>query len=305
MTVGDSGNIFVLIHKGLPKLSARNMPRRPNASNRLAESAAKMIRARLGRLKPRLGLVLGSGFHGVAAIVKPKASLDYTDMPGFPKTGVKGHSGRLIVGTVARAPIMIFSGRAHYYEGYNMEEITFPVRVMARLGVTDMVVTNAAGGINPRLRPGDFMLLRDHLNLMGVNPLRPSQPGGWDGEFLDLTQAYDADLSGLFKTAAKKAGITLKQGVYAAVSGPSYETPAEVKMYGKLGASAVGMSTVPEVVVARRCGLRVAGISLITNPAAGIGAAEVNHSEVLEIGNRAETMGQALVRQFCQLYAER
>lgn len=264
-----------------------------------------MIRGRLGRLKPTLGLVLGSGFHGVAAVVKPKASFDYVDMPGFPKTGVKGHSGRLIVGTVAKVPIMIFSGRAHFYEGYSMEEITFPIWVMSRLGLTDLVVTNAAGGIDSKLRPGDFMLLRDHLNLMGVNPLRPTQPGGWDGEFLDLTEAYDPGLAGLLKKSAKKIRLKLKQGIYAAVSGPTYETPAEVKMYGRLGASAVGMSTVPEVVVARQCGLRVAGVSLITNAAAGTGGTEVNHSEVLETGNLAESMGQALIREFCQLYADR
>lgn len=281
------------------------MPRRQNPNNRLAESAAKLIRGRLGRLRPTLGLVLGSGFHGVAAIVKPKASLDYADMPGFPKTGAKGHSGRLIVGTVADVPIMIFSGRAHFYEGYSMEEITFPVRVMARLGLTDLLVTNAAGGIDGKLRPGDFMLLRDHLNLMGVNPLRPLKPGGWDGEFLDLTQAYDPKLANLLQRSARKARLKLKAGVYAAVSGPTYETPAEVKMFGKLGASAVGMSTVPEVLVARQCGLRVAGISLITNAAAGTGGSEVNHSEVLETGQLAETSGQDLIREFCRLYAKR
>jgi len=273
-----------------------------NSGSRLA-AAAKLVRERLGRLRPRLAMILGSGFHGVTAILHPKASLAYSDMPHFPKTGVKGHSGRLLVGTIEDLPVMILSGRAHYYEGHGMEEITFPVRVMAQLGVRDLLVTNAAGGIDPKLRPGDFMLLRDHLNLMGANPLRPARVGDWDGSFLDLSRAYDPGLCRWMRNAARRAKVKLRSGVYAAVSGPSYETPAEIRMFGRLGASAVGMSTVPEVIVARHCGMRVAGLSLITNAAAGISKSEITHAEVLETGSEAETAAQTLIQEFCRDYA--
>jgi purine-nucleoside phosphorylase len=269
-----------------------------------ATTAATLIRERLGRLRPKLAMILGSGFHGVTAMVKPKACLAYTDMPHFPKTGVKGHSGQLIVGTVGDMPVMILSGRAHYYEGHGMEEITFPVRVMAELGVTDLLVTNAAGGIDRKFQAGDFMLLKDHLNLMGANPLRPVSVGDWDGTFLDLSQAYDAGLAKLMKRAGRAVGVKLREGVYAAVSGPSYETPAEIRMFDRLGANAVGMSTVPEVIMARQCGLRVAGVSLITNAAAGISDGIITHAEVLDTGKSAETAAQQLISRFCQLYAK-
>lgn len=249
-------------------------------------------------------MILGSGFHGVTATMKPKASLAYTDMPHFPKTGVKGHSGRLLVGTIGELPVLILSGRAHYYEGHGMEEITFPVRVMAELGVTDLLVTNAAGGIDRKLQPGDFMLLSDHINLMGANPLRPARVGDWDGSFLDMSQAYDPGLSKLMRRAARKSKVRIRSGVYAAVSGPSYETPAEITMFGRLGANAVGMSTVPEVIVARDCGLRVIGMSLITNAAAGITGEAITHAEVLDTGSEAEQAAQALIGEFCKNYAQ-
>ena len=270
-----------------------------------ATTAASLIRDRLGRLRPKLALILGSGFHGVTALVKPRACLAYTDMPHFPKTGVKGHSGQLIAGTIGDLPVMMLSGRAHYYEGHGMEEITFPVRVMAQLGVTDLIVTNAAGGIERGFRAGDFMLLKDHLNLMGANPLRPARGGEWDGRFLDLSAAYDAGLAKLLKRAGRSVGLKLRSGVYAAVSGPSYETPAEIRMFRRLGASAVGMSTVPEAIVARHCGLRLAGLSLITNAAAGITGEAITHAEVLDAGKCAETAAQKLILRFCQLYAEK
>ncbi len=249
-----------------------------------------------------MAIVLGSGFHGVAATVKAGASFDYTDMPCFPKTGVKGHSGRLIAGRIGRTEVLILSGRAHFYEGYSMAEITFPIRVLHGLGIEDLVVTNAAGGIDKRFRPGDFMLLKDHVNLMGANPLRPERAGEWDGSFLDLSTPYDPALAKLMKRAAKEVGLKLRNGVYAAVCGPTYETCAEVRMLGRIGATAVGMSTVPEVVVARHCGMRVAGLSLITNAAAGVGKGELSHTEVLETGHRAEESGRELIRKFCKLY---
>lgn len=268
------------------------------------DTAARLIRERLGRLRPRLGMILGSGFHGVAAVVKASASLDYTNMPCFPKTGVKGHSGRLIVGKIGQTEVLILSGRAHYYEGYSMAEITFPVRVLRELGISDLVVTNAAGGVDRKFKPGDFMLFKDHINLMGANPLRPNRAGEWDGTFLDLSAPYDPGLGKLMKRAGKATGMKLRSGVYAAVSGPTYETRSEVRMLAKLGASAVGMSTVPEVIVARRCGMRVAGLSLITNAAAGLTGSELSHAEVLETGNRSEESGRELIRNFCSLYGQ-
>ena len=266
------------------------------------DAAVELVKERLGPLRPRLGMILGSGFHGVAAIVKASASLDYTDMPCFPKTGVKGHSGRLIVGKVGETEILILSGRAHYYEGYSMAEITFPVRVIRELGIEDLVVTNAAGGVDRKFLPGDFMLFKDHVNLMGVNPLRPTRAEEWDGTFLDLSMPYDPGMAKMMMRAAKAMGLKLRSGVYAAVSGPTYETRSEVKMLAKLGATAVGMSTVPEVIVARQCGMRVAGLSLITNAAAGISEGALSHAEVLETGNQSEESGRELIRNFCNFY---
>jgi purine-nucleoside phosphorylase len=269
------------------------------------DAAVELVRSRLGRSRPALAIILGSGFHGVSALVRAKASFDYGDVPSFPRTGVKGHSGRLVVGTIGDLPVLLLSGRAHYYEGYSMREIGFPVRVLAKLGIRDLLVTNAAGGINRRFKVGDFMTLTDHINLMGANPLRPDRAGEWDGRFQDLSAVYDAELGALVKRAARAARVRLRSGVYLAVSGPSYETPAEIAAFGRLGADAVGMSTVPEVVTARHCGLRVAGLSLITNPAAGIGGGEITHTEVMETGQLAESAAQTLVAEFCRLYLTR
>lgn len=279
------------------RASRKRVSRKPDLG-----AAAKLVRSRLGRLRPRLGMVLGSGFHGVSSLMRVRASLDYADVPSFPRTGVKGHSGRLVVGTIGELPVLLLSGRAHFYEGYSMEEITFPVRVLAELGVTDLLVTNAAGGINRRFQVGDFMLLTDHVNLMGANPLRPERAGEWDRSFTDLSAAYDPGLAGLVKRAARAARVRLRSGVYLAVSGPSYETPAEITAFGRLGADAVGMSTVPEVVVARHCGMRVAGLSLITNPAAGVGDGVISHAEVMETGQLVELAAQQFIGNFCRLY---
>lgn len=277
---------------------------RIGSNRRQLSSAVAFVRGRLGGLRPKLAIILGSGFHGLSAEVKLKASISYSDIPGFLETGVKGHSGRLLVGKVSGLPVLILSGRAHFYEGHSLSEITFPVRVMARLGVTELVATNAAGGIDRKFRPGDFMLLKDHLNLMGATPLRPQEGEDWDGNFLDMSAAYDPGLAKMLKRAGRAVGVKMRQGVYAAVSGPNYETPAEVRMLGRLGAHAVGMSTVPEVIVARQCGLHVAGLSLITNAAAGITGEAISHTEVLARGKEAEASAGKLMSKFCQLYAE-
>ncbi|HVR85126.1 MAG TPA: purine-nucleoside phosphorylase [Planctomycetota bacterium] len=240
----------------------------------LVRRAADFLKRRLPAL-PQSALVLGSGL-GNLDLGPATAEIPYDRLPGFPRVQVAGHPGRLsLVGKTA-----ILRGRMHYYEGRSMEEVARPVRVLARLGVKRLVLTNAAGGISPRLQTGDLMLITDHLNLMGANPLR----GG--PHFVDLSSVYDVP---------KLAG--LKRGVYAAMAGPSYETPAEIRMLRRLGADAVGMSTVPEAIVARQEGLSVIGISLITNAAAGTGKGPVTHPEVLETAERSRSRMASLLRK--------
>jgi purine-nucleoside phosphorylase len=234
--------------------------------------------------------------------LRVEAEIAYTKLPGFPRPGVGGHQGRVVFGWYGEAPVCVLSGRAHYYEGHPMETVTFPVRVLAEFGVRDLLLTNAAGGINQRFRPGDFMCLADHINLMGANPLRGPLASGRE-RFVDLTRAYDARLTGILRRAAKKVKLKLHPGVYLAVSGPSYETPAEIRAFARLGADAVGMSTVPETMVARHCGLAVAGLSCITNLAAGRGNALLSHADVLAAGERVRGKAAALVEQFVKLYA--
>lgn len=260
--------------------------------------------ARFTRLRPSLGIVLGSGFGHAVERLKIEAEIPYDSLSGFPSPGVGGHSGKVLIGGHDGAPVWVLSGRAHYYEGHPMEVVTFPVRVLAELGVRDLLLTNAAGGINRRFRAGDFMCLRDHINLMGANPLRGEAVAGRE-RFVDLTRTYDEQLAGLMRRAAKNCGIRLHSGVYLAVSGPSYETPAEIRAFARLGADAVGMSTVPEALVARQCGLAVAGLSCITNLAAGRGNGLLSHADVLASGERVKRSAAALIEQFVKLYAAR
>ncbi len=265
----------------------------------LQTAVAKLKRAYT--MRPRLGLVLGSGFQEAAKAMQVAAEIQYREIPGFPPTGVSGHAGKLIAGELGGTPVLVLSGRAHYYEGHAMEVVTFAVRVLAQYGITDLLLTNAAGGVNPKFRPGDFMALTDHINFMGVNPLRGEPVAGLP-RFVDLTQTYDAGLMALVQRAAKASRIKLRQGVYLAVSGPTYETPAEVRAFARLGADAVGMSTVPEAIVARQCGVRVAAVSCITNLAAGLGRQPLSHEEVLETGERVKQTGAGLLREFARLY---
>jgi purine-nucleoside phosphorylase len=255
----------------------------------------------LSRLRPTLALVLGSGFNHVLHHLDVDARLAYSKIPGFQKTSVAGHEGELLVGKLGGTPVIVLSGRAHFYEGYTMEQVTFAVRTLAACGVKDLLLTNAAGGINRTFRAGDFMLLTDHINLMGANPLRGPAPPGLP-RFVDLSQAYDPALSALVAAAAKTTKTKLRQGVYLALSGPTYETPAEIKAFTQLGADAVGMSTVPETIVARQCGLRVAAISCITNLAAGISKSPLSHTEVLETGERVKDVGARLLKTFAVFY---
>jgi len=255
------------------------------------------------RLRPTLALVLGSGFQGVVGALRVERRLAYGQLPGFPQVSVAGHAGELLTGWLGGTPVLVLSGRAHYYEGHSLDTVTFGVRVLAALGITDVLLTNAAGGIRRGLRPGDFLALTDHINFMGVNPLRGAAAAG-PCRFVDLSAAYDRGLTGLLRRAARAAGLRLGQGVYLAVSGPSYETPAEVRAFARWGADAVGMSTVPEVIVARQCGLRVAALSCITNRAAGLAATPLSHSEVLAIAERVARRARRLLENFARLYGQ-
>ena len=230
------------------------------------------------------------------------AAIPQRDLVGFPQSTVPGHVGRVKIGEMGGTSVMIFCGRTHFYEGYSLKETTFPIRVMAEYGIQSVLFTNAAGGINARYRAGDFMLLNDHINLMGDNPLRGLVDKGRE-RFIDLTQTYDPKLSRQIRNAARATKIRLRHGVYCAVSGPSYETPAEIRAFATLGADAIGMSTVPEAIVARQCGLRVAAISCITNAAAGISKTPLSHKEVLETGRAASERAAKLIHRFAKLYA--
>lgn len=253
------------------------------------------------RLRPRLAIILGTGFDPVADQVELERAFPFRSLPGFPRPGVSGHSGQLLVGRLGRTPVLIQRGRVHYYEGIAMAQVTFPVRVLAAFGITDLLLTNAAGGINPRFRAGDFMILSDHINLMGINPLRGMHSRD-RLSFVDLSWAYDQSLRRLLRQAGRSAGLKLRSGVYLAVCGPSYETPAEIRAFRRLGADAVGMSTVPEVIMARHCGLRVAGLSCITNLAAGRTDTPLSHREVLATAAGARRSATRLLRHFAEKF---
>jgi purine-nucleoside phosphorylase len=263
------------------------------------------VAARLQKLcsmRPRLALVLGSGFHHVASQLRTSLEVPFSQLSGFPRPSVVGHTGQLILGHLSHTPVVVLDGRGHFYEGHAMEVVTFPIRVLAALGVRDLLLTNAAGGINRRFRPGDFMRVTDHLNFMGTNPLIGAALPGHP-RFVDLTQTYDLRLNKLLEAAAKRTKTALRSGVYLAVAGPSYETAAEIRAFGQLGADAIGMSTVPEAIVARQCNLSVAALSCITNLAAGKGKAPLAHAEVLAVGERVKHTAVALIKAFVELYA--
>jgi purine-nucleoside phosphorylase len=244
---------------------------------------------------PELFAVLGSGLGFVADALEDAVSVPFAEIPGFPGAAVEGHAGRVVAGYLEGRRVLVQAGRFHVYEGHAMEVVVLPVRIAAALGAPVFLVTNAAGGVNPAFGPGTLMLIEDHLNLMGRNPLVGPAPAG-EPRFPDMSEAYDAELRALVRRVAVEQGIALEGGVYAAVTGPSYETPAEVRMIGRLGGDAVGMSTVPEVIAARSAGMRVVGISLITNPGAGLSVGKLSHEEVLEAGQEAAPRFERLVR---------
>jgi purine-nucleoside phosphorylase len=257
-------------------------------------AAADAVTKRLGARRPRAAIVLGSGLGFLGEEVQDAVRIPYADIPGFPQPGVVGHKGELVVGTLDGVPVLVQSGRFHLYEGHSPATAALPVRVFAQLGVTTLVATNAAGGVRQNLRPPALMLITDHINLTGRNPLTGLALAG-EQRFPDMTEAYDAELRGLAKTAAREQGIALEEGVYCALLGPSYETPAEIRMLQRLGVDAVGMSTVPEVIAARARGVRCVGFSIITNAAAGLGA-PLDHTEVLEMGARVAGQLGSLIK---------
>ncbi len=262
-----------------------------------ARRSADAVRAKVGDAIPEIGIVLGSGLGGLASDIEDAVRVPFSEVPGFPSATVIGHAGALIAGKLGGRNVVTLAGRFHMYEGHSPQLAAFPVRVMYELGARMYFASNAAGGIRRDLAAGDLMIIEDHLNLTGVNPLTGHVEEGGE-RFPDMSSPYDADLRALLKAAGEKAGVTVKDGVYAWLPGPSFETKAEVRMLERLGADAVGMSTVPEVIVARAMGMRVAGMSCIANAASGVTDAPVLHTEVLEVTARSARGFQALVREF-------
>jgi purine-nucleoside phosphorylase len=272
------------------------------------DAAVDTIRKRSGLRQPAVGLVLGSGLGGFAQSLGGRTAIPYAEIPHFPvSTGVVGHAGELVLGTVGSTPVAVLSGRVHFYEGRPMSDVVFPARVLARLGVRAVVLTNAAGGVRLSFRPGDLMLMTDHINLFGTNPLIGVNDDELGPRFPDMSTVYDPALGRVFQTAATKLRVPLKRGVYLGLTGPSYETPAEIRAFRKLGADAVGMSTIPEAIALRHAGIRVAGISTITNMAAGILKKPLVHTEVLEttrrVGDRFVRLLTAAVPKIATLVA--
>jgi purine-nucleoside phosphorylase len=269
----------------------------------LAEESAAWISDRIGGRTPRLGIVLGSAFGAFAELPVDAVKLDYDEVPHFRKPTVDGHAGTLVVGAIEGLEVAVLGGRTHCYEGYSAAQVAIPVRTLARLGVEAVVLTNAAGGVNQSFAVGDLMVIDDHINLLGDNPLRGPNDARFGPRFPDLTYTYDAEFRATIDRVAERAGIPIRHGIYASVLGPSYESPAEVRMLAMLGVDAVGMSTVPEAIAARHCGLRVAGVSCITNAAAGLSGAPLVHEDVMEQAANAAGAFAVLLEGLCREHA--
>jgi purine-nucleoside phosphorylase len=260
-----------------------------------AEIAAKFILAKT-KLRPRIGLVLGSGLGAFADSVAGAARIEYRNIPNFPRSTAIGHAGRMVIGDVSDVPVAIMQGRVHFYEGYSMREVIFPMRVMARMGIRAVVLTNAAGGINTNFKQGCLVVLRDHINLQGTNPLIGPNDERFGPRFPDMTQVYWKPYQAIALQDGKRLGIEIAEGVYAALTGPSYETPAEIRYLRTIGADLIGMSTVPEAIAAAHLGIRVLGISCVTNMAAGILDQPITTEEVMETGEHVKADFVALLR---------
>jgi len=258
----------------------------PDKVQEAVESIKKKV-----NIQADTGLILGSGLGELAHEIENPAVIKYSSIPNFPVSTVKGHRGELVSGILSGANVIVMSGRVHYYEGLSMRRVSFPVEVLAGCGVKKLIITNAGGGVNREYAPGDIVAITDHINLMGDNPLKGS------ADFIDMTHAYDPEMRKIAEDAAVKTGIKLKEGVYAAMSGPSYETPAEVRMIKAIGGDIAGMSTIPEVIMAKKYGMKVLGLSMITNMAAGITGNELSHKEVIETSKKSISKFKKLLRE--------
>jgi len=249
-------------------------------------------------IRPRVGIVLGSGLGALANAVSDATVIPYNDIPNWPSATAIGHAGRLVIGTLEGVPVAVMQGRVHYYEGYGMSEVTFPVRVLGELGIDTLIATNASGGVNIGYNPGDLVAIYDHINYMGVNPLIGPNEEKWGPRFPDMTYAYDREYLDLMEEAAKDERISLRRGVYMYFTGPSYETPAEIRAARLMGADVVGMSTIPEVITANHMNIRVAAVSCVSNFAAGVKPEKLHHQEVLDWMAKAADSLARLIRAF-------
>lgn len=268
----------------------------PDTLYERAEHAARTIRSRWSE-DLRVALVLGSGLGAFADDLQDSVAIPYDEIPGFARSTVEGHAGRLVLGRVGGISLAAMQGRFHYYEGYALEEVVFPVRVLGLLGIKALILTNAAGGINVAFEQGSLMVISDHLNLMGVNPLRGKNDERFGSRFPDMSEVYARDYQEIAVEEGRRMNIELRRGIYAGLSGPSYETPAEVRMLRTLGADAVGMSTVPEAIIGRQMGIKIMGLSCITNMASGVFDQPINHQEVIETGVRVHETFKELLRR--------
>ena len=260
------------------------------------QAAADYIRSKVKKI-PRTALILGSGLGVLAEDVQDSVSIPYADIPHFPVSTAPGHAGVFTAGTLEGQEVIVMGGRFHFYEGYDMETIAFPIRVMKTIGVETLILTNAAGGVNEQYKPGDLMIITDHLNMVGQNPLRGPNDEQLGLRFPDLSTLYNPELSSILESTARENGIEYRKGVYAWTSGPSFETPAEIRMLRTMGADAVGMSTVPEAITAHHCGIRVAGVSCISNMAAGVLDQPITQEEVFEVAALVRDRFSTLIRQ--------
>ena len=262
----------------------------------MLNSAVEFIKEKIGDFKPQIGIILGSGLGDLADEFSWKA-IPYLEIPGFESSTVSGHKSQLVFAEINGKKVVMMQGRFHFYEGHPIQKVVFPVKVMKKLGVETLVVTNAAGGVNPEFKPSDLMIITDHINFMGVNPLIGANDNSMGERFPDMSAVYTPEYIKLAKEIAKKLGIRLEEGVYMALTGPSYETPAEVRMARTIGADAVGMSTVPEAIVASWAGMKVIGLSCICNSAAGVSTVGLSHADVIQAAGIAKDKFKTLVKE--------
>lgn len=258
------------------------------------QETINFINQKTSNFKPEIGIILGSGLGDFVDNFE-SVSMPYSEIPGFETSTIQGHAGKLVFAKISDKNVVLMQGRYHFYEGHLMQSIAYPIKIMKKLGVKTLIITNAAGAINKKFKPADLMIITDHINLMGTNPLIGANDEEFGTRFPDMSEVYKKDLIKIAKKSAKETKIKIQKGIYAACTGPSYETPAEIKMLRKIGADAVGMSTAPEAVVANYCGINVLGISCLTNYAAGIQKTPLSHSEVIESANIAKEKFQSLL----------